>query len=100
MKTLNQFNNFWHLRMSFDLKMQNLFEASNQMDYQNCGKQFYKKSISTLGIIESIIFSHPNNWSKLLAYCVKFILNLLKKHATGTNPHKKIRNTKIIKPIL
>lgn len=33
MKTLlNQFNNFWHLRTSFDLKMQNLFEASNQMD--------------------------------------------------------------------
>ena len=28
-KSLNQFNNFCYLRTSFDLKMQDLFETSN-----------------------------------------------------------------------
>ena len=53
-KLLNQFNNFCYLRNSFNLKMQDLFEASNRRKYLKCGTKFYKKSISRLQIIEFI----------------------------------------------
>ena len=44
-------------------------------------------------------FCHPNNWSKLVVFCLKFILKLLKKHVTGTNLYKKARNKEAIKAI-
>ena len=44
-------------------------------------------------------FCHPNNWSKSIVFCLKFILKLLKKHVTGTNFCKKAGNTKIIKSL-
>ena len=44
-------------------------------------------------------FCYQNGRSKLVAYCLKFILKFLKEHVAGTNPHKKARNTKIIKSI-
>ena len=44
-------------------------------------------------------FCDSNDWSELVAYCLKFILKLLKKHVAGTNLHKKVRNTKILKSI-
>ena len=44
-------------------------------------------------------FCHPNNWSKLVVYCLKFILKLLEKYITGARLHKKARNTKVIKSI-
>ena len=47
-KLLNQFNNFCCLRTSFDLKMQDLFETSNNREYPKCRTKFYKKSISRL----------------------------------------------------
>ena len=53
-KLLNEFNNFCHLRTSFDLRMQDLFETSNQREYLKCGIKFHKKSIYRLEIIESI----------------------------------------------
>ena len=42
---------------------------------------------------------YPNDWSKLVASYLKFILKLLKKHVAGTNSHKKVRNTKILKSV-
>ena len=53
-KLLNQFNNFCHVRKSFDLKIQDLFKTSNHNKYLKCWTKFYKKSISGLQIIELI----------------------------------------------
>ena len=44
-------------------------------------------------------FCYPNDWSKLVGYCWKFILKLFKKHVVGRNSHKKVRNRKIHKSI-
>ena len=95
-KLLNQFNNFCYLRESVDLKTQDLFETINHREYLKCGTKFYNKSISRWQIIESI---QQFLLSKLVAYCLKFILKLLKKHLAWTNSHKKARNTKIIKSV-
>ena len=51
---LNQFNNSCYLRTSFDLKIQDMGQTSNQRDDQNCGTKFYKRAISRLLIIELI----------------------------------------------
>ena len=53
-KLLNQFNIFCFLRKSFDLKMQDVFETSNQKEYIKCVTKFCQKPISRLEIIESI----------------------------------------------
>ena len=53
-KLLNQFNNSCYLRTSFDLKIQDMGQTSNQRDDQNCGTKFYKRAISRLLIIELI----------------------------------------------
>ena len=44
-KLLNRFNNFCYLRTSFDLKMQDIAQTSNQ----KCGTKFYAKSVSRFG---------------------------------------------------
>ena len=49
-KLLNQFNNFCEIGRTFDLKMQDITETSNQRVYLKCGT----KSILRLKIIESI----------------------------------------------
>ena len=41
-KLLNQFYNFFYLRMSFDWKMQDIFEISNQNEHVKCGKNFIR----------------------------------------------------------
>ena len=48
-KLLNQFNNSFYLRTSFDLKMQGIIQTSNQRDNESCGTKFYKKSVSRFG---------------------------------------------------
>ena len=53
-KLLNQFNNSCYLKTSFDLKIQDIVQTSNQRDNQKCGTKFYKRSISRLLIIESV----------------------------------------------
>ena len=53
-KLLNQSNNSCYLRTSFDLKIQDIVQTSNQRENQKCETTFYKKSISRLLIIESI----------------------------------------------
>ena len=97
-KISNQFNNFCYLRTSFDLKMQDIIQTSNQRDYQKCETKFYEKSISKGNFVNQFNnFCHPNNGSKMVVYCMKFILMLLKKHITEKKLHKKARDTKIIK---
>ena len=99
-KLLNQFNNFCYLRNSFDLKMRDLFETSNHRKYLQCGTKFIRspsRDCKLLNLFNN--FCHPNNLSKLLVFCLKIILKLLKKHITGTNLYKRARNTKIIKSI-
>ena len=53
-KSLNQFSNSCYLRTSFDLKVQDIGQTSNQRDDQNYGTKFYKRSISRLLITELI----------------------------------------------
>ena len=53
-KLLNQFNNFFYIRNSLDLKMQDLFKTCKHRKYLKCGTKFNKKSISRLSIIEFI----------------------------------------------
>ena len=54
-KLLNQFNNSCYLTTSFDLKIQDIVQTTNQRDNQKCGTgtKFYKRLISRLLIIES-----------------------------------------------
>ena len=40
-KILNQFKNSCYLRTSFDLKMQDIVQTSNQRGNQNCGTANY-----------------------------------------------------------
>ena len=53
-KSLNQFSNSCYLRTSFDLKVQDIGQTSNQRDDQNYGTKFYKRSISRLLTTELI----------------------------------------------
>ena len=99
-KLLNQFNNFCYLRKSFDLKTQDLFETINHREYLKCGTNFIRSPFRDCKLLNQFNnFSYQNDWSKLVAYCLKFISKLLKKHVAGTNSHKMARNTKIIKSI-
>ena len=52
-KLFNHLNNFCYIRTSFDFKMQDMFETSDQWEYLKCGTKFYKKSIWRLEIIKS-----------------------------------------------
>ena len=45
-RLLNQFNNFCHLRTSFDLEIQGIVQTSNQRVDEKCGTKFYKMSVS------------------------------------------------------
>ena len=53
-KLFIQFNNICYLRMSFDLKMRDIFETNNQREYLKWCTKVYKKLISRLEIIELI----------------------------------------------
>ena len=64
------------------------------------GQNFIISQIQNCKLLDQFTnFCDPNDWSKLVAYCLKFILKLLKKHVAGTKSHKKARYTKIIKSI-
>ena len=41
-------------------------------------------------------FCYPNNLSKLVVYCLKFILKLFKNYESGTKLYQNSGNTKII----
>ena len=45
-RLLNQFNNFCHLRTSFDLEIQGIVQTSNQRVDEKGGTKFYKMSVS------------------------------------------------------
>lgn len=53
-KLFIQFNNICYLRMSFDLKMRDIFETNNQREYLKWCTKVYEKLISRLEIIELI----------------------------------------------
>ena len=53
-KLFIQFNNICYLRMSFDLKMRDIFETNNQGEYLKLCTKVYEKLISRLEIIELI----------------------------------------------
>ena len=57
-RLLNQFNNFCHLRTSFDLEIQGIVQTSDQRVDEKCGTKFYKMSVSRFENywINSIIF--------------------------------------------
>ena len=80
--------------------MEEKFKTSNQREYLKCGKSFIGSQFRDWKFLNQFNkFCHPNNWSKLLVYCLKFVLKLLKKHVAGTNSHKKAKNTNIIKAV-
>ena len=63
--------------------MQDLVQTSKQRDYQKWGTKFFKTGNYR---IDSITFCHPHNQITLMV-------------ETGTNFHKKLKSTKIIKSI-
>ena len=72
-KLLNQFNNFCCLRTSFDLKIQDLFETSNNREYPNVGQNFIKSQFRDCKLLTQFNnFCYPNNWSKLVLSKIQF----------------------------
>lgn len=53
-KLFIQFNNICYPRMSFDLKMRDIFETNNQREYLKWCTKVYEKLILRLEIIELI----------------------------------------------
>ena len=64
------------------------------------GQNFIKNQFRDCKLLNQFNnFCYQNDWSKLVAHCLKFISKLLKKYVAGSNSHKKVRNTDIIKSI-
>ena len=61
-KLFNQFSNICDARTSFDLKMQGIFETSNQREYLKCGKIIMRSQFRYWKLLNQFDnFCHPNN---------------------------------------
>ena len=61
-KLFNQFSNICYVRTSFDLKMQGIFETSNQREYLKCGKIIMRSQFRYWKLLNQFDnFCHPNN---------------------------------------